>query len=73
MLDGDAPIPKEMQTKRRLPLLNGDYQFSVISQVEIQNIDKAADRNVISRLRDDLITNQIPKCKTECKRDGEEV
>jgi hypothetical protein len=66
MLDGKTPINHELRAKRKLPSLPGDFNFSLVAQVELDTIYKVNDRVVVTRLRDDLITNVIPACKLEC-------
>ena len=67
ILNNKIPIPPSLKSKRSIPALKGDYQFSVVAQVEINNIETATDRRVITRLRDDLITNVIPMCQDDCR------
>jgi hypothetical protein len=66
MLDGNIAIMPELSAKRELPTLMGDYQFSVVAQFEIGNMEKSHDRSIVIRLRDDLIANIIPACTQDC-------
>ena len=68
VIAGKQNFPDTLRVKRYLPSLAGDFNFSVVAQVEINNIDSSNDRRVIIRLRDDLITNIIPNCQAECKQ-----